>query len=234
MPGPGEAGEVVDVAVGLVFEDAGAEPDHLLRPEIVEQRPARSARCESSGLRFGLSRHSSVRQHRTLAVDVDRAALEHERRPVAVVAFDLQHLGGDPFVAVPGEVEAALGPAPGVEAPVDPAPPAVAVDDEGRAGVAHPGVVGGDLDHPHRGRQHRPAALELARRRPPSSPAPRRRSPPPPPRRPPAPASRRGASCRAAPARPSSSRRAARTRPASGSRRRRASISWVTLTAPLS
>ena len=38
-PGPGEAGEVVDVAVGLVFEDAGAEPDHLLGAEVVEQDP---------------------------------------------------------------------------------------------------------------------------------------------------------------------------------------------------
>ncbi len=38
-PGPREAGEVVDVPVGLVVVDAPAEPDHLLGAEMVEQRP---------------------------------------------------------------------------------------------------------------------------------------------------------------------------------------------------
>ena len=63
-----------------------------------------------------------MRQHGALAVDVDRAALEHERRAVAVGAFDLEHLAGDALVAVPGEVQAAVEPAPGVEVPVHAAP----------------------------------------------------------------------------------------------------------------
>ncbi len=220
--GPGEAGEVVDVAVGLVFVDAAAEPDHLLGAEVLVQRRL-DLLARELGVAVAVEQALLGDQHRALAVDVDRAALEHDRRPVAVGCFDLEHLAGDPVVAVPGEVEPAVEPAPGVEAPVDPAPAALAVDEEGRAGVADPGVVGRQLDHPDRGGEERAAVVELGvgdRHRHRLGDGDRRRHlgvglP--------APAWRPGASCRDARARSSSSRSAARTRPASGSRRRRES-----------
>ena len=59
-PGPGEAGEVVDVAVGLVLEDAGAEPDDLLGAEVVEQAALDLLAARAPGCGCGLSRHSSV------------------------------------------------------------------------------------------------------------------------------------------------------------------------------
>ena len=105
--GAGEAGEVVDVAVGLVLEDAVAEPDHLLGAEVVVERRLDRGAVE---LRVAVRVQQALLggQHRALAVDVDRAALEHERGAVAAVAFDLEHLRGDPVVAVPGRVEPAV------------------------------------------------------------------------------------------------------------------------------
>ena len=46
---PHEAGEVVDVAVGLVARHAAAEPDHLRRAEVVAAGPARSDRARARG-----------------------------------------------------------------------------------------------------------------------------------------------------------------------------------------
>ena len=100
-----------------------------------------------AGLRFWFSRHSSVAMQRALAVDVDRAALEDERRAVAVGALRSRRPWRQRGRPVPGEVQPAVEAAPGVEAPIDPAPPAPAVDDERRADVADPGVVGRHLDH---------------------------------------------------------------------------------------
>ena len=73
-----EAGEVVDVAVGVVADDAVAEPEHPPRAEVVAQRLLDLAARASCGLRFGLSRHASVVSSVPRAVDVDRAALEHD------------------------------------------------------------------------------------------------------------------------------------------------------------
>ena len=36
-PGRDEAREIVDMAVGVVVQQAGAEPDHALEAEVVEQ-----------------------------------------------------------------------------------------------------------------------------------------------------------------------------------------------------
>jgi hypothetical protein len=159
-PRPREAGEVVDVAVGLVPEYAAPEPQHLLGAEVVEQLPFDLLAGELR-VAVGVEQALFGGEHGPLAVDVDRAALEHDRSPVPIGALDLEDLAGDPVVAVPGEIEAALEPAPGVEDPVDAAPAAFAADHEGRPRVAHPGVVGGELDDPDRGREQRSAVLEL-------------------------------------------------------------------------
>nr|GEW27273.1 hypothetical protein [Tanacetum cinerariifolium] len=84
---------------------------------------------------------------RALAVYVDRAAFEHEViGDVAWAAFDFQHFAGDLFIQVPRGVQPAVEAAPGIEAPIDAPYFTVVVDDEGRPGVTHPGVVIADLD----------------------------------------------------------------------------------------
>ena len=83
-----------------------------------------------------------------LAVDGDGAALEdHVIGTIAVAAGELGHLESDLLVLVPGEVQAVDHAAVGVEVPVVGALAALAVDHEGGAGVAEPGVVGGHLEH---------------------------------------------------------------------------------------
>ena len=54
-----EAREIVDVAVGVVVEQARAEPDDALEAEIARAAAARS-RSRVRALRLGLSRHCSV------------------------------------------------------------------------------------------------------------------------------------------------------------------------------
>src|SRR3990167_6078643 len=79
---------------------------------------------------------------------MDRAAFEDEAfAAVARATFDLEDLAGHLVVALPREVQAAVEAAPGIEGPVDAAHFAVRVADEGRPGVAHPGIVAADLEH---------------------------------------------------------------------------------------
>ena len=95
-PGRGEAGEVVDVAVGLVLERRRRRARSPSRRRGGRAGARSICSRRQRGLRLGLSRHSSVVRQRALAVDVDRAALEHERRAVAVGALDLEHLAARP------------------------------------------------------------------------------------------------------------------------------------------
>src|SRR5271165_567480 len=136
----GKAGEVVDVPVGLVLVDAAAQPDHLARTDMVEQRPLDLLAGEP-GVAISVQQALFGRDHGALAVDVDRAALEHDRSTIAVCTFYLEDLPRDALVAVPGEEEAPVKAPPRIEVPVD-APQSAAADHEGRARVAHPGVVG--------------------------------------------------------------------------------------------
>ena len=141
--------------------DAAAEPDAPSRRRGSRAAPARSARGVSSGLRLRVEQALFGRQHRALAVDVDRAALEHDRRPVAVGALDLEHLGGDPFVAVPGRVEAALGPPQALKCQSTPRrPPSPSTTKVGPVSRIQASSLA-ELDDPDRRRQQRAAALEL-------------------------------------------------------------------------
>ena len=115
---PCEAGEVVHVAIGLVLRHAAAEPDHPLGAEVLEQHPL-DLRTRAAGVAVGVQQALFGAQHRALAVDVDRAALEHDRRRVARAALHLEHLARDALVALPGGVQAPGAPAPRVEPPVD-------------------------------------------------------------------------------------------------------------------
>ncbi|MNG01708.1 hypothetical protein D3C84_847010 [compost metagenome] len=82
------------------------------------------------------------------AVDVNRAAFQHEAFGVVAIApLDFQHFAGQLFITVPRRVQAAVEAAPGIEAPVDAAYVTAVVDDEGRPGVAHPGIVVADFHH---------------------------------------------------------------------------------------
>ncbi|MNP29382.1 hypothetical protein D3C76_1224040 [compost metagenome] len=79
---------------------------------------------------------------------MNRAAFQHEAfGVVTVTTFDFQHLAGQLLVAVPRCVQAAIEAAPGIEAPVDATHVTAVIDDEGRAGVAHPGIVVADFHH---------------------------------------------------------------------------------------
>ena len=150
------------------------------------------------------------------------AAFHDERRLVAVDAHELGDLARHELILVPGEVEAVVHPAPGVELPVDESHTALVIDHERGPAVAHPGIVAGQLDDAHGVGQQVAGILELivvdahgdrfelgdcgGHLRPCTL------------RR----AWRPAASCRDAAAKASRCRRGARTRPACDSRRRAA------------
>ena len=98
---------------------------------------------------FGQKAH--LRRHDgAFAVHVDGAAFQHELvGTVAVDSGQVGHLHADKRVLVPREVQAVHQPAPAVEVPVHGAHAAFVVDDEGRAAVADPRVVGRHLDDAH-------------------------------------------------------------------------------------
>ncbi len=145
--------------------DAAAEPDHLLGAEVLEQRAldllARVARGCGSGSAGTLRSSSRCPRRR-------RGSSRPRARSARGSARRLRSRG-------PSRRRARRGPSGKYRPPSSP-PQALkrqstprrrpsAVDHEGRAGVAHPGVVGRELDHADRGRQQRAAVLELARRR---------------------------------------------------------------------
>ena len=74
----------------------------LLDAEILVQQDFELARVQ---VRIAIRIQQALlgRDQRAFAVDVDRAAFEHERRAIAVAAFDLQHLARNEIVLVPRE-----------------------------------------------------------------------------------------------------------------------------------
>ena len=158
-----EAGHVVDVAVGLLGVDAVAQPEHLLAAEIVAEHALDGAAVHVGVAPLGQQAHLG-REHGTLAVDVDRAALEHEALgAVGVDALDLADLLRDLIVEIPREIEPVDKAAPGVERPVHGAHAAVVIDEERRPAVADPGVVARHLDDAHGTRQALARVLVLRR-----------------------------------------------------------------------
>ena len=145
LAGTHVAAEVVDVAVGLVVVEAVRQPDDALHRKVVAQGPL-DLRLAQVRVAVVVEQAFLGGDQRAFAVDVDRAALEDEVvGAVAGAPFDLEDLACHLVIALPGEVQAAFEAAPGVEAPVDAAYIALVVDDEGRAGVADPGIVAADF-----------------------------------------------------------------------------------------
>jgi hypothetical protein len=68
--GPGEAGEVVHVPVGLVVVDPLAEPDHLLRAEMLKQHLL-DLLARQLGVAVGVEQALFCGHHGALAVDVN-------------------------------------------------------------------------------------------------------------------------------------------------------------------
>ena len=133
------------MAVGLVAEQAVRQPDHRLHRQMLAQHSFDLCAVQVR-IAVGVEQAFLGGQQRALAVHVNGAAFQHEAgRDVAGATLDAQHLAGHLAVALPGPVQATVEAAPGVEVPVHAAHFAVAVDDEGRAGVAYPGVIAAHL-----------------------------------------------------------------------------------------
>jgi hypothetical protein len=155
-----EAGEVVDVAAGLVFDDPVPQPDDDAHSQVVAQISFDLGLRESR-IAIRIQQALFGDESGTLAVHMNRAAFVDERRAITRAAFDLEHLLRDLVVLVPREVQTAREAAPGVEAPVNAAPRSRLAGDERRSDVAHPGVVVRDLDDPdRRGKQRARVLIE--------------------------------------------------------------------------
>ena len=124
------------MAQGRVVHQAALEPDHLGHPEVVGEHLGQVLAAEPR-VALRVEHGSGADQAGPLAIDVERAALQrHGGRE----ARHLQALA-DRF----GEARVRGGarrPLPmAVQAPVDAGEPAILAADEGRGGVAGPGVV---------------------------------------------------------------------------------------------
>lgn len=139
--GAGEGGHDVHVALGavgaVVAGQAVRQPDRLGGAEVgVDLRLDLLA--GPVGVAPGAQLHGVGEEHGALAVDVDRTALVDQRGAVRTGAGEVRDVPGDLGVVLPAGP--LLG-APAVEGPVHGGQPAGLVGDEGRADVAHPGVV---------------------------------------------------------------------------------------------
>jgi len=99
-----------------------------------------------------------------LPIHVNGAAFQHEGCSVPIGSLEFQHLLRDFIIAIPGEVQATVKSAPGIESPVNAAPTPLGVDDEGRPAVANPCVIAADFDDAHLARQLGARILKLRRR----------------------------------------------------------------------
>ena len=133
------------MAVGFIVEQAVRQPDHGVDGQV---RGENRLDVLAPQMRVAVLVQQALfgGDQRAFAVDVDRAAFQHEAfGAVTVAVFDFEDLAGHLVVAVPRPVQAAVEAAPGVEGPVHAAHFTAGVGDEGRAGIAHPGVVGADF-----------------------------------------------------------------------------------------
>lgn len=146
-----EAGDVVDVSVGVVAGGAAVEPDGLVDAEVVMEGLLDLLLRDAGVALLDLGEEALFGgEEEAFAVDVDGAAFEDEAAGLAVGAGDLGaelfhtveagDVVGDLVVAVPVGI---FG--PGVELPVGDGEVAFRVFDEDRAGVAEPDAVGEPL-----------------------------------------------------------------------------------------
>src|SRR5690606_9381820 len=85
-----------------------------------------------------------------LAVHMNRPALQYEAvGTITRAALQAENLVGHLIIPVPRPVQAAIEAAPGIEPPVDTAHPALAIGNEGRAGITHPGIIAADFHYPN-------------------------------------------------------------------------------------
>jgi hypothetical protein len=140
------------VPVGLVEVDSARDPQDLLHAEVLGEVPLDLLPGEV-GVPVRVQQALRRRQRGALAVDIERAALHHQRRLVAVDSLQLRDLLAEEVVVAPREEQSAAQAAPRVESPVHGAKTPGAVDDERRPAVTHPGIVRRGLDDAHVRRQ---------------------------------------------------------------------------------
>ena len=76
------------------------------------------------------------------------SAFQHETLgAVTRATHQAKNLVRDLIIALPWPIQTTVKPAPGVEGPIYATQPTLGMGDEGRAGVTHPGIVCGQLDH---------------------------------------------------------------------------------------
>ena len=158
LTGTRKAGQVIDVTGSFIGDHALTEPDHTADPEIPAQLglnlPASQGRVS-----IAIEQTLFGNQHRPLSIDVNRSAFVDHGRAITRCALELQYLLRHGVIERTGPVQAS----PGIENPIHAAQIARTVDQKTGPDVTHPGIVTGELEHAHAGRQLRTRTLVLAR-----------------------------------------------------------------------
>ena len=139
--GGDETAQVVDMTVGVVAVDAVTQPDDIVQSIVVAQITL-DVGLRQLGVAVGIEQARGGGEHIADAVEVDAASLHDDARVEGLHAHALGDKGGDLVVEVGGVLAA-----PSVIVPVDDGTTArlFAVEEERRAVVATPCVVGGEL-----------------------------------------------------------------------------------------
>ncbi|MNI25000.1 hypothetical protein D3C73_786370 [compost metagenome] len=135
------------MAVGFVVEQTVRQPDDFIHSQIRDEH--RFDFCTVQ-VRVAIAIEQAFfgGDQRAFAVDVDRAAFEHEALgAIARTALDFEDLATDLRITVPRRIQTTVETAPGVEVPVHATDFTVVIDDKRRPGIADPGVVAGHLDN---------------------------------------------------------------------------------------
>src|SRR5882724_11535842 len=115
---PHETGEVIHVAIGFVIEYPAPEPEHGFDAQEISQMSL-CLRTRQLWVAIGIQQALFGYECGALSIDVNRSAFVDQRRCVTIEPFDLEHLACDLLILIPRMIEAAVEPAPCVEAPVD-------------------------------------------------------------------------------------------------------------------
>lgn len=127
-----EAGNIVDVAIGLVRIDTVLDPDDLFEIEVLLELRLNLFLAHAGVAAFGEQAHLG-REQGAFAVNMDGTAFEHKvGGAVGVDALDLADLLRNEIVLIPREIQAVNQTAPGVEFPVNGADITLVVDNERR------------------------------------------------------------------------------------------------------